>query len=347
MLRKSCVLLLWALAGSAFFCYSQERKWPDKNFFDNSLHHTGRGLAFWYSKERGGVEQLTGVPITRLNCLNCHVQSCDACHLKHTGGVPAYSVATARAQTACVECHGFGDAEKTRKNGLFVDVHFEKGMKCMDCHTLREIHGDGKIYDSAFQEGVTDARCENCHKEVSSIPSHAVHKGKLDCGACHLKELPSCHNCHMETRIKDGKSVSLPLRNIFFLVNSRGKVALATCQTFVFQNQTLIDFAPSFPHTVSKQGRGCPECHASRNVRDIKAGTFRPVTWSEGRLENVSGVVPVLAGITWNFPFLNYAQGKWVLNQNAAAPRVRYVGYCTPITAQQFQKMEQAQPANK
>jgi hypothetical protein len=347
MLRKSRIFISWVLAGSAVFCYSQQGKWPEQNFFENSLHHTARGLAFWYSKEQGGMEGLTGVPISRLNCLNCHVESCDACHVANADGVPAYSVATARAQTACIECHGFGDVESARKSGSFVDVHFEKGMKCMDCHTSREIHGDGKIYDSTFQKGATDARCENCHKKVSSIPSHTVHKGKLDCTVCHLRELPSCHNCHMETRIREGKSVSLPLQNIFFLVNSRGKVALATCQTYVFRNRTMIDFAPSSPHTVSRQGRGCPECHASGNVRDIKAGTFRPATWSGGRLRNVNGIVPVLAGISWDFPFLNYSDGKWSPIQGAAAPQVRYVGYCTPITAQQFQKMQETQPRKK
>ncbi len=345
MLRKSCMVILWVSAASAVFSYPPEQSRADKNLFESSLHHTSRGLAFWYSKEQGGVEQLTGVPITRMTCLNCHVESCDACHLKKTNGVPAYSAETARTQTACIQCHGFGDTEKARKNGLFVDVHFERGMKCLDCHAIREIHGDGKVYDSIYQEGVVDVRCESCHKEVSSIASHTVHGGKLDCGACHVREVPSCHNCHMETRIKEGKSVSLPLENILFLVNHRGKVALATCQTYVFRNRILIDFAPASPHAVSRQGRGCPECHANRNVRDIAGGTFHPATWTGGRLENVSGVVPVLAGIDWNFPILDYEQGKWSPIQVAAEQRVRYVGYCKPITAEQFDKMKQAQPA--
>jgi hypothetical protein len=347
MLKKLHLLGLLFLAGLIVFGFSQERQWPEKNFFDNSLHHTSRGLAFWYSKEQGGVEKLTGIPITQLNCLNCHVQSCDACHAKTVEGGQVYSTEQARSQKACFDCHGLGDVEAAKKNNQFVDLHFEKGMKCLDCHTAREIHGDGKAYDTYSQEGVLGVSCRKCHDQVSSIPSHNVHKDKLDCNACHLKELPSCHNCHMETRVKEGKSHSLPLHNVFFLVNSRDKVTLATCLSFVYQNKTMIEFSPSFSHAVAKQGRACPECHATQIIKDIRKKTFRPLTWTEAGLKNVSGVIPVLDGLDWNFPFLDFEQGKWALLQNPGPPRIQYAGYCTPLTAEQFRKLEIAPISNK
>jgi hypothetical protein len=342
MLKKPHFLLLIFLAGLMVFGFSQERRWPDKNFFDSSLHHTSRGIAFWYSQEQGGVEKLTGIPITQMNCLDCHVQSCDACHAKTVNGRQVYSAAQARAQTACIECHGLGDVEAAKKNNQFVDIHFEKGLKCMDCHTAREIHGDGKAYDTYSQEGVLEANCRNCHDQVSSIQSHTVHKDKLDCNACHAKELPSCLNCHMDTRVKEGKSHSLPLKDVFFLVNSRGKVTLATCLSFVYQDKTMIEFSPSFPHTVAKEGRTCPECHASPIIKDIQKKAFRPVTWTEGELKNVSGVIPVLEGLEWKFPFFNYNQGKWIPIPDPGQPRIQYAGYSTPLTEEQFRKLERA-----
>lgn len=340
MFKKPALLGLLFLAGLMTFGFSQESKGPEKNFFDQSLHHTSRGLGYWYGREQGGVEQMTGVPITQMNCLNCHVQSCDACHAKTVDGRQVYSTEQARSQAACIECHGIGNVEAAKKNNEFVDLHFERGMKCLDCHTSREIHGDGQAYDTYAQEGVLEASCRKCHDQVSAIKSHTVHGDKLDCNACHVKELPSCLSCHMDTRIKEGKSHSLPLKDAFFLVNSRGRVTLATCLTFVFQNKTMIEFSPSFPHTVAKQGRACPECHATPIVRDIRKKTFRPAAWTEAGLKNVPGVIPVLEGWDWKFPFLNYEQGKWVLIPNPDKPRVQYAGYCTPLSAEQFKKLE-------
>jgi hypothetical protein len=347
MFKKPHFLGLLFLAGLMVFGFSQERQWPEKNFFDSSLHHTSRGLAFWYSQEQGGVEKLTGIPITQLNCLDCHVQSCDACHAKTVNGRQVYSTEQARSQKACVDCHGIGDVEAAKKNNQFVDLHFEMGMKCLDCHTAREIHGDGTAYDTYSQEGVLEVSCRKCHEHVSSIPSHNVHKDKVDCNACHLRELASCHNCHMETRVREGKSHSLPLQDVFFLVNRRDKVTLATCLSFVYQNKTMIEFSPSFSHAVTRKGRTCPECHATQIVKDIRNKTFRPVTWTEAGLKNVSGVIPVLDGLDWKFPFLDFDQGKWALLRDAEAPRIQYSGYCTPLTAEQFRKLEQAPISSK
>ncbi len=41
------------------------------------------------------------------------------------------------------------------------DVHFQRGMACIDCHTEREMHGDGQIYAKRHYE--VEVRCESCH----------------------------------------------------------------------------------------------------------------------------------------------------------------------------------------
>ncbi len=340
MLKKVAVFTLAAVFTVPAFGSVQEEKPPEKNFFENSLHHTSRGLAFWYAKEQGGVERLTGAPITALNCLDCHVQTCDACHARKANGIQIYSTEEARSQKACIACHGFGDVDKMKADKQFVDLHLEKGMKCMDCHTSREVHGDGNIYQTYRQEGALDAKCSNCHQAAPATPSHKVHGDKLDCNTCHIQELSSCHNCHMDTRIRDKKSHSLPLERVFFLVNSRGRVTLATCLTFVAQNKTMVEFSPSFPHTVGKQGRACPECHASKVVKDIKDKKFRPAVWKDGKLESVRGVVPVLEGMNWNFPFFDRQGDSWIPLKSPARPVIQYSGYCTPLTQEQFKKLE-------
>ena len=125
-----------------------------ESFYAKSLHFTNRGIVFNYDH---GLKRLTGFPADRLGCTksSCHVKSCDVCHKVEAGGKAAYSAAQAKSEKACAACHGAPDPKDT-------DVHVRKGMKCLDCHPVRDIHGDGTLYDSAWQEGAVQVRCENC-----------------------------------------------------------------------------------------------------------------------------------------------------------------------------------------
>jgi len=318
---------------------------PSRNFYEKSLHYTNRGLAHWYAKENGGLERIVGVPFSKLACNNCHVRTCDACHMDEVSGKPAYSLQTAKTEAACEKCHGMESQAFAKKNpgDATADVHFARGMKCMDCHSSREIHGDGTPYDSMQAAGTLDTRCENCHKDLSKCPSNAVHAGKVDCSACHVRDVPSCYNCHFDTKVKEGKSVSIPLNGTLFLINHRGKVTLGNLHTFIYQNKTMITFAPSFPHWIMKEGRKCKDCHGTQLVQDMSKGNFKPVAWENGQLKNVGGIIPVLDGFQWNFVFLNYSNGKWVPAENAAAPVLNYSGYCKPITKEQLAKIAKPQ----
>jgi hypothetical protein len=323
---------------------------PEKNFFEKSLHYTANGLRYWYSKEQGGMETFTGVPIDEVNCTKCHVASCDACHLKVENGKSYYSTDVARSEAACRECHGYGGPQKD-ENGKEIpitDVHFKKGMKCMECHTIREIHGDGTLYNSAAQEGALDANCEGCHKSLSKIVSHEVHAGKLDCLACHVLERPSCHNCHFDTRIKEKKSKSFEFKNLNFLVNNKnGKVTLATMLTFVYQNKPMISFGPKFTHDVRKEGRKCEECHNLKLLKEVKKNKMILATYENGEMKNVEGVIPVLEGFNWNLFWMNWENEKWVPIDNPPAPVVRFSRYCTPLTQEQFNNMVAASSPKK
>lgn len=92
-------------------------------------------------------------------------------------------------------------------------------MKCMDCHTSREIHGDGVMYNSAAYEGALDVKCENCHQSLASNDSHTIHSKNIVYMVYHISERLSCHNCHFDTCIKEKKSISFEFKNLHFLVN--------------------------------------------------------------------------------------------------------------------------------
>jgi hypothetical protein len=342
---KRGVLLIGVFLVSGFFIITAtEEKTSDveKNFYEKSLHYTNKGLEYWYSKEQGGLERLTGIPFAELKCSGCHVRSCDTCHKKEVDGKVEYSLEPARAQEVCQNCHGIETLEQAKKNkdAEDLDVHFKKGMRCLDCHSAKEVHGDGTAYNTFQQPGAMDTKCENCHSELSEVPSHVVHDNKLDCNTCHVRDLPGCYNCHFDTRVKEDKSVSLPLKNILFLINQEDKVTLANFHTFVYQNKAMIVFAPAFPHFVMKEGRKCEECHNTQIIKDIKTDQFRPIVFEKGELKNIKGVIPVLEGMKWNFVFLNYEEGKWIPIENPGDPLINYGGYSSPLTREQFNKLE-------
>jgi hypothetical protein len=42
-----------------------------------------------------------------------------------------------------------------------MDVHFERGMQCIDCHFLQDVHGDGHLYSTNWDH--IEIECEDCH----------------------------------------------------------------------------------------------------------------------------------------------------------------------------------------
>lgn len=49
-------------------------------------------------------------------------------------------------------------------NHLQGDVHYERGMTCIDCHTKVGLHGDGYLYEK--KEHAVEIRCVTCHGTV-------------------------------------------------------------------------------------------------------------------------------------------------------------------------------------
>ena len=310
-------------------------------FFLSSLHYTAKGMAYWYDKANGGLETITGIPYSELSCQNCHVSSCDACHKTEKDGKLIYSSKAARNQDMCLKCHAReASILKIDRAANQQDVHLAKEMQCMDCHTAREIHGDGMEYASMKQKDAMDAKCEQCHQSVTQSVSHTVHGGTLDCKACHDRHVVSCTNCHFNTLIKEGKRVSLPISGWVFLMNHNGKVTSANMQTFVVEdNKTFLMFAPQHSHSVMKDGRKCDDCHATEIAKKAQKGKL-PLTWLEkGEVKHQIGVVPVANGINYGMIYQDYQNGQWIPIKDAPKPVLHYAGFGEPLTKEQLIKL--------
>ena len=59
------------------------------------------------------------------------------------------------------------------------DVHYERGMHCIDCHTVGDVMGDGRLYGS--MEHAVEIACEDCHGDFGEPATLVTRKGnRLD-----------------------------------------------------------------------------------------------------------------------------------------------------------------------
>jgi hypothetical protein len=340
-----------ALLSAVALCRPANSQRPEGEgcFFRNSLHYTAQGMGYWYSKEQGGLESLTGIPYEKLGCKKCHTDCCDSCHkvekMVKDCKQASYSTERARNQDVCLTCHG---REKTmiRVDHKLKqeDVHLAAGMRCMDCHSSKEMHGDGTRYKSLKQTGAMDTKCENCHDPVKPTESHTAHQGKLDCKACHVRHVVSCTNCHFDTMVKEGKRKAVPVWGWVFLMNYQGKVSSASMQTFVTGgNKTFLMFAPHMSHSVAAKGRPCGACHGAPNMKQALKGKLK-LTWLEdGKVINTKGVIPVAEEVNYQCAYLDRRDGKWVPVKNPSQPKRQYVAFGKPLTKKQLEKLGRLQ----
>ncbi len=284
--------------------------------FNTSLHSTRFGKEFWYSADNGGFENLTHIPISELGCRECHGPNdangtpnpdpypgmhCNDCHKTNSD----FSV----EQTQCYTCHG-RQATEAMKLGLS-DVHRDAGMVCWDCHSSNDMHGDGTEYVSMLEDGAIDADCENCHgtAERPMPAGHGTydpHGGKLACAACHAQTVISCYNCHFESVVEHHmKRAKQPLHGFVMLANrlKDGKVFPMSFQSATFEGKAFVAFGPYAPHTITAQGRSCPECHNNMGgsvaaINEYNAtGKIQFATWDDTNkvLTNLQGIIPIPA----------------------------------------------------
>lgn len=272
-----------------------------------SLHSTTEGMRYFYSKEQGGFETLTGIPYDNLGCKNCHVAiengqpNCAACHITEAVEAPP--------QFKCTGCHGRQNFEiaAKRPDGTkgMNDVHYAKGMQCINCHSAEAAHGDGNMYRSLL-ESPAQSKCTDCHQTTEdekwkAIQAHTVHGDKLDCAACHVQQINSCFNCHFDTEVNEKMKVEYRRYYDwkFLMLNDEGKVTSANIMAMVYQdNKSFAVLAPYYGHTISRPDPAtvCDSCHKNENVAAYnESGAIQITQWDEASksLQFASGVIPV------------------------------------------------------
>ncbi len=294
-----------------------------------SLHATTQGMRYFYSAEQGGIELLTNVPYDDLQCKNCHVgevdgeTNCAACHITQVSDAPP--------QFKCIVCHGRQNFEMMAKNpdgtpGMS-DVHYAKGMQCINCHGVDQIHGDGESYNSLHEMDLV--ACEDCHAEINmEVQAHSVHNENLDCAACHVKNVINCVNCHFDTELEGGPKVQQTRYfNWKFLLKDAqtGKITTGTIMSMVTGGKSFVAAAPFYGHTIVKPDAAaiCDECHQSAAVAEYLAtGKITIQKWdaAQGKFIFATGVIPfppdyieafimdfvTRDGDTWNETFSNW-----------------------------------------
>ena len=159
----------------------------------------------WTPLERNDLDRLAG-------CAACHAHRRD--DGKYIGGDPtidrdssghaaSHTITTRIPDDRCRSCHNRsgriglnyhgqmeseqygtpyvkgGLSDNTLSDGRFLlnllpDIHHEKGMGCIDCHTAQDTMGDGSVF--GFMKDQIEIRCEDCHGSYSKLPSTVVAK---------------------------------------------------------------------------------------------------------------------------------------------------------------------------
>lgn len=192
--------------------------------------------------EKGHPLIVKKVPVE--NCVRCHNRS-GRIGISYTGVYESEGYGTPYEN---------GQMSKKQLPGdrffldLPADVHFRKGMACIDCHTRNEIMGDGTSY-AHFEEQL-EVHCKTCHGAekpgltakgyqmahvLKEEDGKVVMIGKLDekkypvkppkpgacdylgherlsCQACHSAWVPQCYGCHVKRDMSETHLDKLTLK---------------------------------------------------------------------------------------------------------------------------------------
>ena len=177
------------------------------------------------------------------------------------------------------------------------DVHFEAGMECIDCHTSREVMGDG--YAHAGMEGQLEIRCEDCHGDGTRRPQAVEFARESDA--------PVRESRQYARPMAPGVRVVLtgrgrPYANVF---ESDGRVVLATKRTGRLLPSPLITGTPA--HTIAGHGRmecsachsrGVPQCYGCHTSYDK-----RESSWDFVKDEDTAGAFSETEDVRTLYPF--------------------------------------------
>jgi hypothetical protein len=173
----------WRKFCSRCHLYSQRDSGPSAHGGGCVSCHVARNTRGTYegkdralSRNKPGYGQIhrlqTAIPSSQ--CLRCHNRS-GRIGLTYTGLMESDQYGTP---------YQAGNLNAARLSGdrfvlhLTPDIHFEKGMHCVDCHLAREIMGDGKVYSRMTQQ--VEVRCQDCHGTEKAPPRSYTLRSEKD-----------------------------------------------------------------------------------------------------------------------------------------------------------------------
>ncbi len=136
------------------------------------------------------------------------------------------------------------------------DVHYQAGMDCIDCHTSREIMGDGYTYTN--QHAQREVTCEDCHGSATSPPRYRT------VGLEHQDTLRESRAYRFPVLM--GMEMMVTSKNRLFsnVMHIDGNVIVQHKHTGKLSHARVITGTPE--HTIAGHGRlSCTSCH-SRTV---------------------------------------------------------------------------------
>jgi hypothetical protein len=142
------------------------------------------------------------------------MQACLACHQRSGRHALSYQ-GLLDGNNALVPTRKGGPGPIRASDGrsfthIAADVHFLAGMECIDCHTSREVMGEG--YAAPDMRGQLEIRCEDCHGDGAHSPSFVAVSRESD--------LPVRESRQYARRVRPGDRVALtgkgrPYSNVF------------------------------------------------------------------------------------------------------------------------------------
>lgn len=136
------------------------------------------------------------------------------------------------------------------------DIHASAGMDCIDCHTSRDVMGDGYLYRNLYHQ--VETACEDCHGSATRPPLYRA--------IVRENEEPVRESRSYPIRMRPGFEMILtskgrPYSNVFHV---DGNVLVQVKQTGRLLRSKIITGTPE--HSVVGHGRlSCTACH-SRTV---------------------------------------------------------------------------------
>lgn len=106
-------------------------------------------------KDRPMFHRITS-KITETQCIHCHNRG-GRTGVSFIGTMESDGYGTPWTKSGGKQ----GKLHGKHYNHLQADIHYDKGMTCIDCHTKQDLHGDGNIYAKKWQ--AVEVECEDCH----------------------------------------------------------------------------------------------------------------------------------------------------------------------------------------